>query len=272
MTELKDKIATTFSHAAATYDQYAVMQQQAARSLARRLLALRDEIGTGPILEVGCGTGALSRELASLFPEHPLTLLDLAPGMIAKNRAALLPLLPHSHRVEWQVRDAEAFVAPNHYALITSCLTLQWFQDLAGTLRRLSESLMPGGLLLCSYLGADSFPEWRAICRTLALPCTINPLPHSQETVEMVRGLGQDVSTTEETLRIPYPSALDFFHSLKMTGTGTTTARLPPTGTAGTTEKRLTRSQLCHLLTSWQQGTGGEITVTYQINTLLVRL
>jgi malonyl-CoA O-methyltransferase len=271
MTNLKDQIAANFSNAAATYDQFAVMQQQAAHTLTQRLSTLRDEIPEGPVLEVGCGTGAVSRGLALLFPRSPLTLIDLAPGMIAKNRAALLPLLDRPDLVDWQVRDAETLAVSNHYALITSCLTLQWFQDLDGTLRRLTEALRPGGVLLCSYLGAGSFPEWRAICQALALPCTINPLPTARESLDTVRGLGLHASMDEETIRIPYPSARAFFHSLKMTGTGTLAPRPQPTGTETHAAERLTRSQLARLLNTWQGQTTGPVAVTYQINTLLVR-
>ncbi len=260
MTALKDKIAANFSNAAATYDQYAVMQEQAARSLCRRLADLKAEVPEGAILEIGCGTGALSRELARLFPDRPLTLVDLAPGMIAQNRAALLPILDRPELVDWQVRDAETMETADRFALIASCLTLQWFQDLASTLSRLTAALAPGGLLLCSYLGANSFPEWRAICQSLELPCTINPLPASHEIMAAIRALGHEASAGEETIRIPYPSVQAFFHSLKKTGTGTTAAK-----------DRLTRSQFAHLLRAWQEQAGGAVTVTYQINTLLVR-
>lgn len=259
--DLKDKIAASFSAAAVSYDQYAIMQQQAALSLVRRLTDLHPRVPAGPILEIGCGTGAVSRELSTMFPDRRLTLLDLAPGMIDSNRAALLPHLERPELIDWQVQDAEGIRVQNHYALIASCLTLQWFQDLTGTLSRLCEALTPDGFLLCSTLGHESFPEWRAACQALDVPCTMNPLPNVQEIMETIHSLGYEASAWEETIRMPYPTVLDFFRSLKRTGTGTSAN----TG-------RLTRAQMERLLATWEGHAQGAVTVTYQINTIQVRV
>jgi malonyl-CoA O-methyltransferase len=258
--DIKDKIAANFSAAASHYDQYAVMQQQAALSLVSRLTELRPRIPAGPVLEIGCGTGAVSRELVTLFPDRRLTLLDLAPGMVAMNRETLLPLLKRPELVEWQVQDAEKLTVRNRYALIASCLTLQWFQDLTGTLSRMCQALTPGGFLLCSTLGHNSFPEWRLACHALSLPCTMNPLPNVHQILETVRAMGHEASAWEETIRLPYPTVLDFFRSLKKTGTGTSSAK-----------ERLTRSQMERLLSTWEGEAKGAVSVTYEINTILVR-
>jgi len=256
----KDTIAANFSAAANDYDQYAVMQQQAARLLVGRLTGLRPQLVGGPILEVGCGTGAVSQELVALFPERRLTLVDFAAGMVDHNRQALAPLLAPGHQVDWQVRDAETIDLRSHYALIISCLTIQWFQDLAASLSRLTAALRPGGLLLCSYLGDGSFPEWRQACHALGLPCTMNPMPDSRAVLELVRPLGHEVSAWDERIVVPYPTIQAFFRALKKTGTNTRTA-----------EAGLSRSQMARLLSCWPGQSAGPLTITYQINTLLVR-
>lgn len=258
--DLKDRIAANFSMAAKHYDQYAVLQQQAALSLVRRLADLRSEIPIGPILEFGCGTGAVSRELATMFPNRRLTLVDLAPGMIEMNRQTLAPILDNPNLIDWQVDDAETMaLGQEEYALIVSSLTLQWFQDLPGTLARLGAALAPGGLLLCSSLGDHSFPEWREVCMSLALPCTMNPLPNGDEILDTIQALGYQVSSWEEIIRIPYPTVLAFFRSLKKTGTGTSS------------RERLTATQISRLFSTWQKQARGSVSVTYQINTFLVR-
>lgn len=259
--DLKEKIAVNFSRSSACYDQYAVMQQQAALSLVRRLTDLRHEVPAGPVLEVGCGTGAVSRELVTMFPERSLTLVDLAPGMIDENRQALAVYLETPHYVDWQVRDAETINVRNHYALIASCLTLQWFQDLTGSLSRLCEALVPDGILLFSYLGDKSFPEWRSACRALDLPCTMNQLPDSQALMETIQAIdGYEVTTWSEMIEQRYPTAQDFFRSLKKTGTSTHSA-----------DNRLTLTQMARLLSSWPKSDNDAVTITYQINSILVR-
>ncbi len=260
MNPSKDKIAANFSAAAACYDQYAVMQQQAALSLVRRLVELSPQVTSGPILEVGCGTGAVSKELVNIFPDRKLTLVDFAPGMIDINRQALAPHLSTAHHIDWQVRDAETIDIRKHYALITSSLTLQWFQNLSDTLSRLCEALIPGGFLLCSYLGDGSFPEWRQACLTLGLPCTMNPLPNNHEILCMMRATGYEASAWDEMIQLTYPTIQDFFRSVKKTGTNTRSL-----------DNGLTWSQMAQLISSWPGQADGAMTITYQINTILVR-
>ena len=258
--DIKAKIAANFSAAAFSYDQYATMQQKAALSLIQRLTDLHSLIPAGPILEIGCGTGTVSKELAAMFPTSRLTLLDLAPGMVATNREALLPHLKRAELVDWQVQDAERITARNHYALIASCLTLQWFQDLTGTLARLGKALIPGGFILCSTLGHNSFPEWRNACHAHSLPCTMNPLPNIDDIMKSIAKLGYEASTWEETIRLPYPTAIDFFRSLKKTGTGTSSAK-----------EGLTGPQMKRLLAALEGEIKDPVSVSYEINTLLVR-
>jgi malonyl-CoA O-methyltransferase len=258
---LKDKIAANFTASAPFYDHYAVLQQQAAKSLVTRLEALKGQIPTGPLLEVGCGTGAVSLALASMLPHRRLTLIDLAPGMIAYNRSALAPLLAsRPAHVDWQVCDAETISNQSTYALITSCLTLQWLHDLPRALDRLCSALVPDGILICSYLGDRSFPEWQQAAESCGLAYTANPLPNSQQTLAHALPLGHLASTEEELVTISYSSVLDFFRSLKKTGTST------PTST-----NRLSRRDMARLITGWQRQAGTPVPVTYQINTLLVR-
>lgn len=257
---LKEKIATSFSVSADRYDQYAVMQQQAALSLVHRLTDFCHRLPEGPILEVGCGTGAVSQELVRMFPERELTLLDLAPGMIDKNRQALTPLLQGGQHVDWLVMDAETVDARNRYALIVSCLTFQWFQDVQSSLSRLCAAMMPGGFLLCSYLGEHSFPEWQDICRILDIPCTMNRLPNSQALLASLHAHGYTVTSWSEQIEQCYPTALDFFRSLKKTGTSTHSASY-----------RLTVPQMAKLLSFWPKNKVGGVTITSHINSILVK-
>ncbi|MDD5759978.1 MAG: methyltransferase domain-containing protein [Desulfobulbaceae bacterium] len=258
--DLKEKIAANFTISAARYDQYAVMQQQVARAFVRKLADFCHQLPEGPILEVGCGTGAVSCELVTSFPGRELTLIDLSPGMVAKNRQALIPLLLAGQRVDWQVMDAETVDIQNHCALIVSCLTLQWFQDVTGSLSRLCAALAPGGFLFCSYLGKQSFPEWQAICRTLDVPCTMNRLPDSQMLLDTLHSRGYSASSWSETVEQSYSTSLDFFRSLKKTGTSTHSAG-----------HRLTVSQMAKLLSSWPKDHDGRVTITYQVNSILVK-
>lgn len=253
-------IAANFTASAPYYDYYAVLQQRAAASLIQHLHEILPQLPAGPVLEIGCGTGAISKELVTLLPGRQLTLIDLSPGMIEKNRMALAPVITNTpQRIEWQIGDAESINNRNHYALITSSLTLQWFENLPSSLGRLCSALVPGGVLLCSYLGDQSFPEWRQAANNLNLPCTANPLPNAQQIQSIVNELSYQNSTQEEMIRVSYPTVHDFFRSLKKTGTSTATSI-----------NKLKPNQLTRLINSWQEQSLGAVTVTYQVNTLMV--
>jgi len=257
---LKDTIANHFSRASTSYDQYAIIQQRAAIDLIRRLADLPQELPPGRVLEVGCGTGIISRQLARMFADRSLTLVDLAPGMIRQNRQLLAPHLKPGQEVDWQLRDAETINSPGCYALIASCLTLQWFQDPVGTLARLSQALAPEGILLCSFLGSGSFPEWRTAALALDLPCTMNALPDCQALISDLQGQGIQALAWEEMIQQDYPNARAFFRSLKHTGTNT-----------HTTDEHLTLPQMSKLLSAWPGMGADGVTITYQINTIQVR-
>ncbi|MET0240218.1 MAG: methyltransferase domain-containing protein [Sphingobium sp.] len=152
----KTRIADSFGRAAATYDDAAAPQRQAAdlvASLARRQRVADD----ARILEVGCGTGLLTRHIREGWPMAGLVVSDLSPamvGMAAKDAMIAGTFLPMDG-------EAPAFDGP-WFDLILSSLAFQWFSDLPAAIARLVGLLRPGGSLFFSTMGADSFGEWRA--------------------------------------------------------------------------------------------------------------
>ena len=72
------QIARNFSRHAHGYDQLAVMQ----KDIADRLLKLIPDKNYLTILDLGCGTGYLCRQLRKHFPAAEITGIDIAPEMI----------------------------------------------------------------------------------------------------------------------------------------------------------------------------------------------
>src|SRR5471030_43544 len=66
------KVAKAFSRAGESYNQHALVQSFAAQRLATKILA-QEGPTLGTILEVGCGTGMLSRHLISHADHYVLT-------------------------------------------------------------------------------------------------------------------------------------------------------------------------------------------------------
>lgn len=213
----KERIARGFARSAAAYDQHAWPQQRAAQVLLAEVEHWSAHLPPGPVLEIGCGTGGLSGGLARLLPQREIWFTDLSAALLDACRQRLGTAGPNAERLHWEVMDGETGPARSGYALIVSGMALHWFADWAGALQRWLGALGSGGVLMCSFQEAQSFPEWREQCRRLELPCTANPFPALQQ-VQKVLGGGRCWAQEE---RWEYESARAFFRSLKDTGTAT---------------------------------------------------
>jgi malonyl-CoA O-methyltransferase len=152
----KQRIADSFGRAAASYDDAAQPQRQAA-ALVADLAVQRRVPDNSRILEIGCGTGLLTRHIRARWPAAELVVSDLSPDMVgAAAKGAMIA-------GTFLSMDGEepAFEGP-WFDLILSSLAFQWFADLPTALMRLTALLRPGGNLIFSTMGAGSFAEWRA--------------------------------------------------------------------------------------------------------------
>lgn len=132
---------TRFSMAAATYDAVAHVQ----REVANHVLAQLD-IGAAPrrVLDIGCGTGYLTRRLAAMWPQAWVEGVDSAAGMIDRARQQA----DHEGRPFFTLADAVAYAGTppqTPYDVLVSSSSLQWMPPLHRTLAHLAGLMRPGG-------------------------------------------------------------------------------------------------------------------------------
>lgn len=150
-------VATSFDRAAAGYNEVAELQRQVGEYLLQRL----DWIKPAPhvVVDLGCGTGTLSRHLSLRYPKARVYGFDLARNMVheAKRQAP-----------RWFSRQyyacAEAASLPLADAgvdLIVSNLMLQWCGDYGAVFAECARVLKPDGVLLFSSLGPETLFELR---------------------------------------------------------------------------------------------------------------
>lgn len=204
----KTAIAGAFSAAAATYDAAARAQVRAADALVEELGPLSAPLR---VLELGCGTGLLTRRLAATLPAGSAILAtDLSPAMVAAAGKAL-------PTVSFAVMDAEAPHVSGPFDLIVSSLAAQWFADLPGALARLAGLLAPGGRLLLATLGAGTFAQWKEAHRALGLASGVPDYPGAEGLAAMLPGARVD----SRPVALDYADGRDFLKSLEALGAQT---------------------------------------------------
>ena len=212
-----------FSAAAKTYDAHARVQNAVAAKLVR-LIPSSDSVAR--ILEVGCGTGALTRHLLGHFPRATIDAMDISPKMIdsARRNFSAAPT------IHWQVADARNFRGRKHYELIASNCALHWIDPLLEGLHNLARLLKPGGQLIFSVMLDGTLHELReARLRIAPEKQPVGRLPRLQEVVDSLELSGYEViESIEETETDAYASAADFLRSIHVMGlTGGAVSRAP---------------------------------------------
>lgn len=254
--DLKQQISDCFGAAASYYDEHAQVQQEVADRLIASLQPWRDIIPSGPIIELGCGTGFVTKGLADLYEKQEIQVTDLSEEMVNFCRQKF-----DQDNLTFKVQDAEAppYEEP-HYAMTVSGFTAQWFKDPAQTLGRWLQATKPGGLLLASFPGNNSFPEWKEKCEELGLPFTGNELPDVEEMVIKMSVGPAQVDYYEDTVTKTYNSARDFFRDLKKLGAGTQRSG-----------RSLTPKELALLIDHWDSSVEEDIKVSYHVVFLAVK-
>jgi malonyl-CoA O-methyltransferase len=192
-------VAERFGARASSYERHADLQ----REVAARLAALLPDLQRPRVLELGCGTGLFSRHLVARYPEARFVLTDAAPAMLAECRRNLAPGLCSD--IAFEIMDASRPGGEGPFDLIATSMALHWLQDPVASLERLRGLLAPGGRLLYSALGPESFVEWREALEGEGLPCGMIDLP-------ALPGLMQGERLT------PDASALAFLHRIEAVG------------------------------------------------------
>lgn len=213
----KAAVAAAFGAAAVTYDTGAGLQRAVARRLAERAAAL--PLPRHPrILEIGCGTGLLSRALRARLGPAEWVITDLSPAMLARCREAL----GDPPDTVFQVMDGEhPETPPPDFDLILSSLAFQWFEDLDAALPRLAARLRPGGHLAFATLAADTFREWREAHAALGLACGVPDYPTPA-------ALTRHCRIEDERIARRHPDAAAFLAELKRIGAAVPAPGRPP--------------------------------------------
>lgn len=212
---LTTRVQHSFRRGLPSYHNAAVAQAQIAALLADALAAHAPR-QYPHVLEFGCGTGHLTTHLLQRFAIGRLMLNDL----VAESAASLHPIL-QSHTATFHAGPIETLPLPANLSLIASASTVQWVNDPAALMHRLTRHLAPGGWLALSGFARSHFAELRALGSPAKAPSYLDPrdwraiLPPNLHVH----------SLTQHTIPLHFADAISLLRHLRQTGVNATTHR-----------------------------------------------
>jgi enediyne biosynthesis protein CalE5 len=157
--------------------------------LALRMAAVA-EVGSGQrVLDVGCGIGDPTLQVAVLVGPHGRVLgLDIAEGMIAiaRERAAALGL---SH-AEFRVDDVTTAALPAEFDVVLGRWSLIYLEDVPRVLERLRGALVPGGRIAVTAWAPPDVNPWFTVPQEAM--ARVRPVPVQDPDVPGVFHLSTD--------------------------------------------------------------------------------
>src|SRR3984957_10161653 len=122
--------------------------------------------GDEKIIDLGCGSGENTLELARRSPHGAALGVDGSPAMIEAARKLLdADMAEFKRRVSFELVDVPEFRADRAYSLIFSNATFQWIPDHRALFASCFEALRPGGTLVVQMPANETETAKREIGR-----------------------------------------------------------------------------------------------------------
>lgn len=206
----KDNVRAHFHKSLASYEENAPVQEKITERIAFLMKGTAGDIEKHvdlKVLEIGSGTGFLTRKLAEIIKDGEIEMWDFASDIPRD--------LPNHLKYTFKAVDAEVEIASSpaeSYDYIFSANAIQWFNSPERFLYNASKTLKPGGYAFLSTFTKDNMKEITDI--------TGNSLPFldKEQWEKLVSRYFEIVKIEDSTIQISFPSPLDVVRHLKLTG------------------------------------------------------
>jgi malonyl-CoA O-methyltransferase len=201
---IPNPIQLSFSNAKLTYDEHSPVQQRAGKEL----IKLIDENFFNKIIDIGCGTGLITKELYQYRISNSFEALDFSEEFltIAKSRNV-------KNNIIYQYADFDSYFAQQQsiYDLIFANMSLQWSKNFSLLLKQLYNSMNIDGSLAFTIPINGTFKELDNyhINKFLALNNVISLLNQTGFSVK---------SAYEKAYTINFNTPVERLRSIKKTG------------------------------------------------------
>ncbi len=182
-----------------TYNKNAIVQEK----MAKKLFRVIENFSHSPLklLEIGCGTGFLTRQLVEKF-EGEIFLNDINPNQTEFNNVAFL---------QGDICEIEI---PDSVDLIASNAVFQWINNLESLFLKLRSSLAPGGILAFSTFGLQNYKQFGEFG-------ALNYLDLSELERILTKSSFKILHLEEELMSLYFNSPNDVLNHIKTTGVST---------------------------------------------------
>lgn len=256
----------SFSKAASTYAQAAVVQKQMAEKLLSVALPLVPEHRALAVLDAGCGTGFC----ASLLLHSPQVILqelwlnDLSPAMLEQSLCELTPAAARTgvqlHSLTGDVlslASSQDRMLSGRFDVLISNAVFQWFADLQRAVSALRALLQPEGLLCFSTFVSGTLQEVSSLLGHAL------PYQSTAEVLHSVRSGGFEIAAwQEQTFCAYFDSGYAMLRHFKNTGVNA--------AAAARDRRPLTRSSLQAFVQDYERSCRTEQGLPLTFNTLFV--
>ncbi|MDP6968791.1 MAG: malonyl-ACP O-methyltransferase BioC [Gammaproteobacteria bacterium] len=204
------RVAQAFSQAAQDYDKVAGLQRQ----VADHLLQHCGPQLHGQVMDLGCGTGYITRQLAQQQQVSSVLGVDIAPGMIEWCRQHI-----DNPRCAWLVADAQALPVTDHSInYVVSSLAMQWCADQRALFDNSSRVLKPGGCFYATTLGPQTLHELRWAWQQVDAYQHVNEFVSQGEILTAMHACFAQVQVQEHTITLWFDKVSDILRELKQLG------------------------------------------------------
>ena len=192
----KSLIKQRFTKSLNTYEEYAVVQKDMARKLAD---IIKNKTYTN-VLELGCGTGFLTKELKKSIKFQTYDAVDMV-----KDCKFWIDKLGTD--INFICEDIEEFIPNKEYDLIVSNASLQWVENLPEFIN----NIHPTKDILFTLFGLENFKEMASFIDSPLKYYSINELKKLFSNYK-ISDINEDIRVLE------FNSAIDVLHHIRNTG------------------------------------------------------
>ena len=214
MKSLKKNITESFDRGSSTYDINAKIQKK----ICKQLISFFKNFDNSDLkivnaLEIGCGSGFMTKELIKLKKIEKIHLLDISSEMIKNVSSQNL----HKN-TSFEIGDFDNFSRYNEYDFIYSNMAIHWSENIKNLILKILLNLSKNSFFIFSIPHSLKVSFKKKNIAENFCSSLINQFPKYNDIKQMICSENYDLFSKQISLNEIYNRPIDFFLNLKKIG------------------------------------------------------